>query len=263
MSTPAEPSAVAGDATDAGAATPPSSGSRALVVWTVALAAFVLATDQLTKWWAESALVPNAPTIPVVGDLLGIRLIYNPGAALSIASGYTWILTIVVTVVVVFIVRAIGRLGSRGWAAALGLLLGGAVGNLVDRLAREPGFARGHVVDFIDYAGFFVGNVADIAVVTAAVLIALLSLRGIGLDGRRHTDEGQDGDRDGDAASDVGTASGGEAVDPGTASDVGDPEDGPATGGSAEGSPAGGGSVAGSSAADGAPASGGRQGDHA
>lgn len=193
MSTPAEPSAVspgaASDATADTAGSPRVRSSRALVVWTGVLAAVVLAADQLTKWWAESALVANDPTIPVVGDLLGIRLIYNPGAALSLASGYTWILTIVVTVVVVFIVRAIGRLGSRGWAAALGLLLGGALGNLVDRLLREPGFARGHVVDFIDYAGFFVGNVADIAVVSAAVLIALLSLRGIGLDGRRHTDE--------------------------------------------------------------------------
>ncbi|GAA4717263.1 signal peptidase II [Promicromonospora umidemergens] len=189
MSTPAEPSAVAGGETDPAAATPPPSGSRVLIIWTAVLAAVVLAADQLTKWWAESALVANAPTIPVLGDLLGIRLIYNPGAALSIASGYTWILTIVVTVVVVFIVRAIGRIGSRGWAVALGLLLGGALGNLVDRLAREPGFARGHVVDFIDYAGFFVGNVADIAVVSAAVLIAWMSLRGIGLDGKRHTDE--------------------------------------------------------------------------
>ncbi|MFI8526508.1 signal peptidase II [Promicromonospora sukumoe] len=188
MSTPAEPSAVAGDETSP-AATPSPSGSRVLVTWTLVLAAFVLAVDQLTKWWAESALAVNAEPIPLVGDLLGLRLIYNPGAALSIASGYTWILTIVVTVVVVFIVRAIGRLGSRGWAVALGLLLGGAVGNLIDRLAREPGFARGHVVDFIDYAGYFVGNVADIAVVGAAVLIALLSLRGIGLDGKRHTDE--------------------------------------------------------------------------
>jgi signal peptidase II len=157
-----------------------------LVAWTAVLAAFVLAADQLTKWWAESALTVDGEPVPLVGELLQLRLIYNPGAALSIASGYTWILTIVVTVVVVFIVRAIGRLGSRGWAVALGLLLGGAVGNLVDRLAREPGFARGHVVDFIDYAGFFVGNVADIAVVSAAVLIAVLSLRGIGLDGKRH-----------------------------------------------------------------------------
>lgn len=196
MSTPAEPPAVAGGETVPTAATPPPSTSRVLVLWTVALAVFVLAADQLTKWWAESTLVANAPTIPVVGDLLGIRLIYNPGAALSIASGYTWILTIVVVVVVFFIVRAIGRIGSRGWAVALGLLLGGAVGNLVDRLVREPGFARGHVVDFIDYAGFFVGNVADIAVVSAAVLIALLSLRGIGLDGRRHTEGAADDERD-------------------------------------------------------------------
>jgi signal peptidase II len=169
-----------------------------LVVWTGVLAALVLAADQLTKWWAESALTVGGEPIPLLGDLLQLRLIYNPGAALSIASGYTWILTIVVAVVVVFIVRAIGRIGSRGWAVALGLLLGGAVGNLVDRLVREPGFARGHVVDFIDYAGFFVGNVADIAVVSAAVLIALLSLRGIGLDGRRHADSAPDSARDGD-----------------------------------------------------------------
>ena len=194
MSTPAEPPAVAGGETVPTAATPPSSVSRVLIVWTAVLAAFVLAADQLTKWWAESALTVGGEPIPLVGELLQLRLIYNPGAALSIASGYTWILTIVVVVVVVFIVRAIGRLGSRGWAVALGLLLGGAVGNLVDRLAREPGFARGHVVDFIDYAGFFVGNVADIAVVTAAVLIALLSLRGIGLDGKRQSDDAAEGE---------------------------------------------------------------------
>jgi signal peptidase II len=205
MSTPAEPSAVADGETNPAAtpapsdvpapsATPARSGSRALVAWTGVLAAFVLAADQLTKWWAESALTEGGEPVPLLGELLQLRLIYNPGAALSIAAGYTWILTIVVTVVVVFIVRAIGRLGSRGWAVALGLLLGGAVGNLVDRLAREPGFARGHVVDFIDYAGFFVGNVADIAVVTAAGLIAVLSLRGIGLDGKRHTDERDTGD---------------------------------------------------------------------
>jgi signal peptidase II len=200
MSTPAEPSAVAGGETDPAAATPPSSGSRVLIAWTVVLAAFVLAADQLTKWWAESALTTDGEPIPLVGELLQLRLIYNSGAALSIASGMTWLLTIVVTVVVFFIIRAIGRLGSRGWAVALGLLLGGAVGNLVDRLAREPGFARGHVVDFIDYAGYFVGNVADIAVVSAAVLIALLSLRGIGLDGRRHVEDKRraDDEPDGD-----------------------------------------------------------------
>ncbi|MFC8921572.1 signal peptidase II [Cellulosimicrobium sp. NPDC057127] len=158
---------------------------RRLVAWTVVLAVAVLALDQLTKWWAESALVLGDDTIPLVGDLLGLRLLYNPGAALSIATGMTWLLTIVVVAVVVVIVRMVSRIGSRAWAVALGLLLGGALGNLLDRFFREPGFARGHVVDFIDYAGFFVGNVADVAIVGAAVMIAVLSVMGIGLDGTR------------------------------------------------------------------------------
>ncbi|MEU2201197.1 signal peptidase II [Isoptericola sp. NPDC019482] len=163
---------------------------RRLITWTFALAALVLVVDQLTKWWAESALVLGDDPKPLIGELLQLRLIYNPGAALSIATGMTWVLTIVVVVVVVVIVRAIRRIGSTGWAVALGLLLGGALGNLGDRFFREPGFARGHVVDFIDY-GVFVGNVADIAIVAAAVLIVILSFRGIGLDGRRHV-EGDD-----------------------------------------------------------------------
>jgi signal peptidase II len=162
---------------------------RSLVAATGVLAAVVLATDQLTKWWAESALTVGDDPVPLLGELLQLRLIYNSGAALGIGTGMTWLLTIIVVVVVVVIVRMIGRIGSRGWAAALGLLLGGAVGNLVDRLAREPGVARGYVVDFIDYAGFFVGNVADIAIVAAAVLIGVLSVVGIGVDGRRHADD--------------------------------------------------------------------------
>lgn len=165
---------------------------RLLVAWTVVLAAAVLVVDQLTKWWAESSLVLGDDAIPLVGDLLGLRLLYNPGAALSIATGMTWVLTIVVVVVVVVIVRMVSRIGSRAWAVALGLLLGGAVGNLLDRFFREPGFARGHVVDFIDYAGFFVGNVADIAIVSAAVMIAVLSVVGIGLDGTRQGREDPD-----------------------------------------------------------------------
>ncbi|ARU52878.1 signal peptidase II [Cellulosimicrobium cellulans] len=159
---------------------------RVLVVWTVVLAVLVLALDQLTKWWAESSLTLGDDTIPLLGSLLGLRLIYNPGAALSIATGMTWLLTIVVVAVVVVIVRMVSRIGSRAWAVALGLLLGGALGNLVDRFFREPGFARGHVVDFIAYANWFVGNVADIAIVGAAVMIAVLSVLGIGLDGTRH-----------------------------------------------------------------------------
>ena len=114
---------------------------RVLVVWTVVLAVLVLVLDQLTKWWAESSLTLGDDTIPLVGPLLGLRLIYNPGAALSIATGMTWLLTIVVVAVVVVIVRMVSRIGSRAWAVALGLLLGGALGNLVDRFFPEPAWS--------------------------------------------------------------------------------------------------------------------------
>lgn len=148
------------------------------------LAAFVLAIDQATKAWAVASLSEGERT-PVLGDLLGVTLVRNPGAAFSIATGMTWVFTIASAVVIVVILRVAGRLGSRGWTAALGLLLGGALGNLLDRLLRTPGFPEGHVVDFIAYGDWFVGNVADIAIVAAATLVVLLGLMGVGLDGTR------------------------------------------------------------------------------
>jgi signal peptidase II len=176
------------DEPEATSSTPPSEPSARrgrLGRWALLLAGAVLVVDQLTKWWALSALTEGV-RVPLLGDLLGLTLVFNPGAALSImANGYTWVLTIVVVAVVVVIVRAMRRLGSLGWTVALGLLLGGALGNLVDRLLREPGFARGEVVDMIAYADFFVGNVADIAIVVAAGLIVVLSFRGVGIDGSR------------------------------------------------------------------------------
>lgn len=134
--------------------------------------------------WALRALAENTRT-PVLGDLLGLSLLHNPGAALSIATGMTWVFTLAALVVTCIVLRVARRLGSRGWTAALGLLLGGAVGNLIDRLVREPGIGRGRVVDFIAYGDLFVGNVADIAIVAAAGLMLLLGLRGVSLDGRR------------------------------------------------------------------------------
>lgn len=157
---------------------------RRLLIAVAVLALVVLVVDQLTKAWAESTLVAGERTA-LVGDLLGLSLIHNSGAALSTATGMTWLLTIVATAVVVFVVRFARRIGSTGWAVALGLLLGGALGNLVDRFFREPGIARGRVVDFIAYGHVFIGNVADIAIVGAAGLIVILALRGIGLDGSR------------------------------------------------------------------------------
>lgn len=157
---------------------------RPLVLALLALAVAVLVVDQLTKVWAVQSLTEGVRT-PLLGDLLGLTLLYNPGAALSIATGMTWVLTLAAATVSVVILRVANRLGSRGWAVALGLLLGGALGNLVDRLFREPGVGRGHVVDFIAYGELFVGNVADVAIVAAAGLIVLLTLRGIGVDGTR------------------------------------------------------------------------------
>ncbi len=155
-----------------------------LITWMALLAIVIAAVDQLTKYWAESTLTGREP-IDVIGDVIQFRLLYNSGAAFSIGTGATWVLTLVVVVVVAVVIKAATKIGSRGWSVAFGLLLGGAFGNLIDRLFRQPGFPEGHVVDFIDYADLFVGNIADIAIVAAAALIAVLTLRGIGIDGRR------------------------------------------------------------------------------
>ncbi|WP_249670853.1 signal peptidase II [Cellulomonas wangleii] len=157
---------------------------RRLIRGLVALTLSVLVVDQVTKVWAVAALAPGERT-PLLGDLFGLQLVRNPGAALSIATGMTWVLTLVAVVVVIVIVRVSRRIGSAGWAVALGLLLGGALGNLVDRMVREPGPLRGHVIDFLAYGRLFIGNIADIAIVVAAVLVVWLTSRGIHVDGSR------------------------------------------------------------------------------
>ena len=159
---------------------------RGLVAALLITAGVVLALDQLAKAWAVRTL-GDGRSIEVVGELVQLRLFRNPGAAFSFATGSTWIFTVVATVASVVIIRASRRLGSALWALALGLLLGGALGNLVDRLFREPGFARGHVVDFVDLPRLFVFNLADASITAAAVLIALLSWRGVRVDGGRVT----------------------------------------------------------------------------
>lgn len=150
--------------------------------WVFALAAGLLVIDQVTKWWAVSVLTGREP-VDVIGSLIRFRLLYNPGAAFGFGSGHTWVFTLAAVVAVAAIGVAARRVGSRVWAVALGLLLGGAASHLCDRLLREPGFARGHVVDFIDYNRWFVGNVADLALTIAAALIILLSIRGVRLSG--------------------------------------------------------------------------------
>ncbi|MBU4337386.1 MAG: signal peptidase II [Actinobacteria bacterium] len=169
---------------------PPAAGRRGLTIVLVVAGAVAVA-DQLSKAWALAALEPGVRRA-LIGSVLGLQLISNPGAALSIATGMTWVLTVVAVVVVVVVVRTARRLGSTAWALTLGLLLGGAVGNLIDRMVREPGPLRGEVVDFIAYGQLFIGNVADIAIVAAAGLAMILVARGVRLDGGREAATGTD-----------------------------------------------------------------------
>lgn len=150
----------------------------------VTVAVAVVLVDQLTKWWAVERLAGHDP-IPVLGDLLQLRFVLNPGAALGTGAGYTVVLSVIAIAVTITLLVIARRLRDPWWSIGLGLFLGGALGNLVDRLFREPAFLRGHVVDFIDYAGFFVGNVADIALTAAAVVIVVRSWQGVRFDGTR------------------------------------------------------------------------------
>ena len=155
------------------------------------LALVVLVLDQATKVWALSSLTPGEK-VDLVGSAISLNLIRNPGAAFSIGDGATWILTAVSIVILVWVVFAAHKVGTMAWAVALGLLLGGALGNLGDRFFREPGPGRGHVVDFIDYFGWFVGNVADIAIVVGAAIIMALAYRGTPVAGPPHRPEHAD-----------------------------------------------------------------------
>ena len=161
----------------------PLSGKRGLTQC-FAIALVALAADQSTKWWAEHALVSGQPRA-LVGDLLQLRLTYNPGAAFSVGTGYTIVLTCIALAVIGVVLSMAGRIRSAWWAVALGLLLGGALGNVTDRLFRPPAPFRGHVVDFLELPNWPVFNVADSAITVAAVLFIGLSLGGVRLDGSR------------------------------------------------------------------------------
>ncbi|ODR26089.1 signal peptidase II [Mycolicibacterium porcinum] len=176
-----------GDAKSSSAtAAPPRRRLRLLLT----VAAVVLFVDVVTKVLAVRLLTPGQP-VSIIGDTVTWTLVRNSGAAFSMATGYTWVLTLIATGVVIGIVWMGRRLVSPWWAIGLGMILGGATGNLIDRFFRAPGPLRGHVVDFFSVGWWPVFNVADPAVVGGAILLVALSLFGFDFDtvGRRRGDE--------------------------------------------------------------------------
>ena len=155
-----------------------------LLVLLLSVAVVVLVLDVVTKVLVVARLEGGQP-VELLGGQLLLRVSRNPGAAFSFAEGATLLFTAIAIAVIVVILRVARRLGSGGWALSLGLLLGGAAGNLVDRLLRTPGPGRGAVVDFIDFQVWPSFNVADSAIVCGGVLAVLLSVRGVEIDGSR------------------------------------------------------------------------------
>jgi signal peptidase II len=150
----------------------------------LAVAMFVIAADVITKAIVVARMPTHAP-IRLLGGLLTITVTRNGGAAFSIGTSMTILFTAIALGVIVYILRAARNLRSVGWAITLGLLLGGAAGNLIDRIFRAPGLFQGHVVDWIELPHWPVFNLADSAIVCAGVLVVLLALRGIRMDGTR------------------------------------------------------------------------------
>lgn len=151
----------------------------------VLVALVVYGIDQLSKFLIV-ANMREGEQVAVLGPVLQFHFVKNSGAAFSLASGSTWIFSIVAAGVTVFIIWYARKIRSVSWAILFGMLLGGTTGNLTDRLLREPSFGLGHVVDFIQVWGFpAIFNVADSFIVASMGLFIILSLRGTRLDGHR------------------------------------------------------------------------------
>ena len=170
-----------GTARDEGDAEAPG-GRELSVVFGVALTVLVL--DATTKVIVVRALA-NRPPIRLLDGFLTLLLLRNSGAAFSIGTSMTIVFTVIAAAVIFYILRAARKLRSLPWAITLGLLLGGATGNLADRIFRLPGLFRGDVVDWIQLPHWPVFNLADSAIVCGGALAVLSALRGIRLKGTR------------------------------------------------------------------------------
>jgi signal peptidase II len=141
----------------------------------------LLAVDQASKAWALATLPPFQGK-PFIGELLKFYLVWNDSAAFSISFGATWIFTIISSVATLVIIWLLFRTKSKAWRWTLAILLAGVTGNLADRLFREPGFAVGKVVDFLQIPfNFPVFNVADICITGSMTVVVILVMRGIKL----------------------------------------------------------------------------------
>ena len=158
----------------------------------------IIVVDQIAKYWAQQYLQPRIASgegsIVLLGGLLKFTYAENTGAAFSIGTGITWVFTSIAIVVVILIFRYARKLGSLPWALALGGLLGGSVGNLIDRMLRDPGPFQGFVVDFIQLPYFAIFNIADMAIVFSGITIAFLLIRGYNIDGTRNVEVRHDSD---------------------------------------------------------------------
>jgi signal peptidase II len=180
--TPATPEAA--EPTEPTEPTEPARGRKLPVV--IGVAVFVLALDVVSKVIVVHELAHRAP-IRVLGGLFTLVLLRNSGAAFSIGTSATIVFTLIAAVVIVFILRTARNLRSLPWAITLGLLLGGATGNLSDRIFRAPGLFRGDVVDWIEWPHWPVFNLADSAIVCGGVLAVLMAVLGLRMDGTRES----------------------------------------------------------------------------
>ena len=185
-SEPAVPPSSAEPASSAEAPSPaePVRGRKLPVV--IGVAVFVLALDVVSKVIVVHELAHRGP-VRVLGGLFTLVLLRNSGAAFSIGTSATIVFTLIAAVVIVFILRTARKLRSLPWAITLGLLLGGATGNLSDRIFRAPGLFRGDVVDWIEWPHWPVFNLADSAIVCGGVLAVLMAILGLRMDGTRES----------------------------------------------------------------------------
>ena len=171
----AEPDPATSDTNRHGLDPPPSPGPAGRPLLATAIVLGIVVLDQLTKLWAVRDL-RDAP-VDVIGTDIGFALVRNTGSAFSLFQAFTPLLAVVAIVVAVILVRTVRRTRDTLMVVGLSLVLGGALGNLIDRVFRSPGFLKGAVVDFVHLGDFPTFNVADSAITIGAILIVIWAIR--------------------------------------------------------------------------------------